>query len=149
MAPAAFGPAPNWTSSVHHHMSVMQRRVATTSQHLSAPGLGCRGDVLIFLYRSFLAGVTVLQLACASQPYICGYVLAANLFSVLVDLLSPLLPQPSQDSKELCSALLSLLASVTSTVSLSPPPPSLLPELMDCVRCCVMWLCQLFFWQPS
>jgi hypothetical protein len=83
--------------------------------------------------KSQLTGVTVLQLACASQPHVCGYMLAANLLSVLVDLLSPLLPQQSPKQLELCSSLLSLLAGIISTVSLSPPPQSIFPELMDSV----------------
>ena len=78
-------------------------------------------------------GVTVLQLASSNNQHVCGYLLAANLLPLLVDLLAPLLTQQSE--QDLSSALLSLLASLISTASLSPPPPLSLPaELIDAVR---------------
>lgn len=87
------------------------------------------------MHRSILHATSVLQAACVGHAHLCSYIVTANQFSVLVDVLVPLLTQHSE--AELCAALLTLLASVISTFSLSsssPHLPSLSPALTDSVR---------------
>ena len=107
--------------------SLLHLRPLTALRHHPPPPLSS-------LCRSLLHATSVLQTASTSHAHICHYIVTANQFSVLVDVLVPLLTRHSE--AELCTALLTLLASVlsTSTLSLSTHPPSLPPALTDCVR---------------
>lgn len=87
--------------------------------------------------RTFTLILGALQAACAGHTDNCHYFILSNKFAPIVDLTLKYLAAPEPGEPEhsaLCGPLLSLLASVLSTLSSSFPCPALEQPMTDCIR---------------